>query len=307
MFTVNNYTDEDEHQCYAMSWEKGCKYIVVGRERGESGTPHLQGFICFADKKSLKQMQEFFPGAHFEEKRGTFKEASDYCKKEGDFFEWGVLPMDSGEKGAAMRELWQAAYDCIAAGDYKSVPIEATPFIKQVEYRLNKEKQQDRNLDILDTIEHEWHYGVPGSGKTHQAYERYPNIYVKDPKERWWDDYKGEDVVLIDDFDIYQKAMAGDMKRWLDKYKFKAPIKGGYMEIRPKKIIVSSNYHFNEIWEDEMTRAAIKRRVKVTFWPFKFGDARWPGNHTPVEETPKKTEIIHVHDVDGSEFDMEIS
>jgi len=53
------------------------------------------------------------------------------------------------------------------------------------------------------------------------------------------------------------------MKRWLDKYPFQAPVKGGYMLIRPKKIVVTSNYTVREIWSDEQTAGPIERRVRV--------------------------------------------
>jgi len=297
VFTVNNYTDEDEHQVWALPHYHGnVKYICVGKEVGESGTHHLQGYVYFNEKKSLKQLKEWFPTAHFEEKRGTHKQASDYCKKDGDFFEWGDLPADDcGAAGAAaMDALMSEAVECIRRGDYKSIPMAATHFIRHAEYRVRKEMQQDRNLEILDgELEHEWHYGVPRSGKTWKIHHDYPGIYVKDPKERWWDDYMGEDVVLIDDFDVYQKAMAGDIKRWLDRYKFKAPVKGGYLEIRPRKIIITSNYHPNEIWDDDVTRQAITQRVKIVHYPVRWNHPFGVGNvgTTEAEEPEEVMEI----------------
>lgn len=270
VFTVNNYTDEDEHQCWAMPWEvKDCKYICVGKEIGESGTPHLQGYIYFCQPKSLNQLKGFFPTAHFETRRGSHSQAADYCKKDGDFFEWGTLPMDDAAKGsagaAAMESLMETTMECIREGNFKGIPYAATHFIKACEYRLFKEQQQDINLEMIDgDMEHEWVYGEPGAGKSHKSRAENEGAYIKDPKKEWWDNYKGEEVVIIEDFDKYQVAQGGDMKRWLDRYSFKAQIKGGYLDIRPRKVIVTSNYHPNEIWDDAMTQAAITRRVKIT-------------------------------------------
>lgn len=57
------------------------------------------------------------------------------------------------------------------------------------------------------------------------------------------------------------------MKRWLDRYVAKVPVKGGYMNIRPQMIIITSNYHPRDIWEDEMTYKAIERRCKIVHFP----------------------------------------
>jgi len=198
VFTVNNYTDEDEHQVYAMAWEHPVRYIVVGKEVGESGTPHLQGFVCFKHQLALSSVKALFPTAHFEEKRGTFQQAADYCKKEGNYFEWGTLPMESGIAGAAaMDALMQEACECIRNGDYKSIPYAATHFIKAAEYRVLKETQQERNLQTIEgEMEHLWYYGKAGTGKSRKARDENPGAYLK-MCNKWWDCYDGQDTVLI--------------------------------------------------------------------------------------------------------------
>lgn len=267
VFTVNNYDDEDEHQVYALAWENLVRYICVGKEVGESGTRHLQGFVCFSQPKSLNQVKKLFPTAHFEEKRGTFQQASDYCKKDGDYFEWGSLPMDDNRKGdagaAAMEELMQRTCECIRKGDYKSIPYAATHHIKAAEYRVLKEAQQDRNLDIIDgEMEHLWYYGKAGTGKSRKARDENPGAYLK-MCNKWWDGYNGQDVVIIEDFDKDHKVLNHHMKIWADRYPFPAEVKGGKIDIRPKKVIVTSNYHPGEIWQEEQELRPILRRFKI--------------------------------------------
>ena len=103
-FTINNPTSPTLP-------EIDCRYLVYGRETGESGTPHLQGLIVFKNAKKFSQLKKQLPTAHLEVKRGTFKEASDYCKKDGDFTEIGELPDDPTEKGRKEKrryeELWE--------------------------------------------------------------------------------------------------------------------------------------------------------------------------------------------------------
>ncbi|AJD07533.1 replication-associated protein [Sewage-associated circular DNA virus-20] len=266
VFTVNNYDDEDEHQCWAMPWEvKDCKYICVGKEIGESGTPHLQGYICFTQLKSLNQLKGFFPSAHFETKRGTHQQAADYCKKDGDFFEWGTLPVDDcGSAGAAaMDELMGHTIECIRNGDYKGIPNAATHFIKAAEYRVLKEQQQDRNLATLDTLTHQWRWGKAGCGKSKPARDANPDAYLK-MCNKWWDGYTGQEVVIIEDFDPDHKCLVHHLKIWADRYAFPAEVKGGKIDIRPKTIIITSNYHPRDIFDREPDLEAIMRRFNVT-------------------------------------------
>lgn len=90
-FTLNNWTEE-EHVSIIDFCNTLCKYAVVGKETGEAGTPHLQGFIIL----NRSQRLSFVRGrcslrAHWEIARGTSQQAADYCKKENDYTEIGEL------------------------------------------------------------------------------------------------------------------------------------------------------------------------------------------------------------------------
>lgn len=93
-FTLNNYTENEDNLIRALSETNEVSYLVFGYEVGAQGTPHLQGYVCFSGRKSLRQAKLFLhcERVHLEAKRGTPKQASDYCKKEGLFFEAGVIP-----------------------------------------------------------------------------------------------------------------------------------------------------------------------------------------------------------------------
>lgn len=268
VFTLNNPTEEDQDTVYGLhTIDPHVVYAVVGMEVGASGTPHYQGFLCFSQPKSLKQLREIFDKAHYEPKRGTFQQAADYCKKDGNYYEWGTLPMDQDKRGAAgkdaFEEMMRETIELVRAGNYKDIHAVMTTHIRACEYRILKEQQQMRNLLTLDgDMEHVWYWGPAGTGKSLKARTENPGCYLK-MCNKWWDGYNGEDVVLIEDFDKNHNVLVHHMKIWADRYAFKAEVKGGCIDIRPKKIIVTSNYAPEEIWHDLADLEPILRRFEV--------------------------------------------
>lgn len=95
--TLNNYTEVEEASFIAKI-QPLATYYVYGKEVAPTtGTPHLQFMVCFISKKRLTAVKKLLRNdAHWEIKSGnsTFKQASDYCKKDGNFVEWGVLPKE---------------------------------------------------------------------------------------------------------------------------------------------------------------------------------------------------------------------
>lgn len=95
VFTLNNYVPADITRLTELA--ESVEYIVYGRETGESGTPHLQGFVVFKSNHRLDAARnKISDRAHLEVARGTSKQASDYCKKDADFDEFGTLPGKQG-------------------------------------------------------------------------------------------------------------------------------------------------------------------------------------------------------------------
>jgi len=96
-FTINNWTRADEDTFELLGDQ--LSYLVYGYEEGEQGTPHLQGYLIFKDIKRFGQVQALLPwGAHIEQKRGSSRQAAEYCKKGGLFKEVGSIPR-SGSGG----------------------------------------------------------------------------------------------------------------------------------------------------------------------------------------------------------------
>lgn len=207
-------------------------------------------------------MKALLPTAHLEKRRGTGKEASDYCKKDGDFEEYGTLAPGRGAAGGeANKRRYEEAFDTAKKGDLDDVDKDL--LIRH--YHAFKRIKQDYQVapPPLDECCGYWYYGPPNTGKSYAARERHPGYYDK-PCNKWFDGYRGEETIILDDFDHQHKVLGHHLKRWADRYAFPAEQKGTTVQIRPKRIIVTSNYRIEEIFcEDPVLVRALERRFTV--------------------------------------------
>nr|WAE42483.1 MAG: replication associated protein [Cressdnaviricota sp.] len=256
-FTINNYTEDDEYLMYDWCQCGECTYCVVGDEIGEEEeTPHLQGYIYFPTLKSFKQMKELHGTAHWEKQKGTIDEASDYCKKEGKFIEGGVKPMSDKQKGdegkQSIAERWALAKE----GRFEELPpeqIKTYMFIHAMSHEVH---------DLDGEFENLWIVGPSGCGKSRWVRDNHAGFYTK-PMSKWWDGYQHEETVLVDDLDPeHGKWIGYYLKIWADRYKFNAEVKGGMLQARPKRIIVTSQYTIRECFTDPKTVEALERRFR---------------------------------------------
>lgn len=71
--------------------------IIVGKEVGENGTPHLQGFIKFKKPMRLTSVKKILDRAHWEPAKGNDQQNLKYCSKQEVCLKKGVF--SSGERG----------------------------------------------------------------------------------------------------------------------------------------------------------------------------------------------------------------
>lgn len=263
-FTINNPSTWDDLDIESLSTEPSVQYLVYGLERGELGTSHYQGFVRFKSLKSFDQIQRALQRAHIEPQRGTNQQAADYCKKENQFKEFGILPQ---ENGARTREMWKEVIQLSESGDLESIK-ERFPHI----YFLHLKRIIDlrlRHSGIMPgPLRNEWWVGPTGTGKSRRLWEMYPQHFQKSCN-KWWDGYNDEDVVAIEEFSPeHGKYLGHYMKIWADRYPFTPEIKGSHLKrIRPTKIIVLSNYSIEDCFEKVQDVEPIKRRFQVIHFP----------------------------------------
>jgi len=253
-FTINNHSDKDVETLSKVEVD----YIVYGVEKGESGTPHLQGYLCWGQRKSFAATKATLgPKVHLERAKGSPKQASDYCKKDGDFTERGRLPGGQGQ-----RTDLQQVYEEIKNGANLRTIAEFNP-TAAIKYstgilRLQQFMRPDRTKP--PTIWTFW--GATGTGKTRRVWEfaDLEKLWLH-PGGPWFDGYMGHETVLFDDFDGSWFKITYLLKL-LDRYVFTVPVKGGFTWWAPTIIYITSNidpHDWFPMAKEEHKKALLRR------------------------------------------------
>jgi len=273
ILTLNNPKHGFDDLNGIVDWD----YIVAGNEIAKSGTPHLQCYVYFKDRKLLSTVKKYVPRGHWRIARGTPEHNWAYCTKDGDYFEVGQLPDTRGGASGGRKRAENFRLNINFAKQGRMDLVEENDPISYVtHYHAYKRIQQD-NPVIPPNLRKpcgEWIWGPPGVGKSYAARMENPSLYDK-PANKWFDGYRGEDTVLIDDFDLVHAVLGHHLKRWGDRYAFPAEMKGTTVTLRPKKIVITSNYSIDEVFTEPSLNAAIKRRFKQRHFiqPSFFNDA----------------------------------
>jgi len=256
VFTLNNWTAADIDYLDSLP----VRYLVYGKETAPStGTPHLQGYIVFANGKTVTAARTVLRRCRIAVAAGTPSQASVYCKKDGDFVERGDLPADPAQRGSDEADRWITAWDSAKRGDFEAIPAD----IRIRSYSTLKRIFQDYMPAVLPLPDvcGIWIFGLSGSGKTRSVLQSFPDAFIK-PRNQWWDGYQDEPTVLLDDVDKFDVKLGGALKHWADFAPFIAEIKGGSKKIRPRQLIITSQYCIGDIWQDAETRTALTRRFR---------------------------------------------
>lgn len=233
------------------------QYLVCGRETcPATGRIHIQGFVAFKIRTKLSTLRNWLPGAHFERAKGTPVEASEYCKKDGVYTEYGELPtcVSSSDKFKESINLARAGRLDDVAKNYPGLFLRYKRSLETCVRFTNVE---------LDNSCGVWIQGPPRCGKDYSV-RQLKSVFVK-MLNKWWDGYNDERYVLISDVDQSCQWLGNFLKIWCDRYAFNAEIKGGVINIRPKKIFVTSNYDMSEIFDGKVLQA-LDARFTVYDW-----------------------------------------
>lgn len=235
------------------------QYCIYGNEVcPTTGRKHKQGYVCFKNRVRMPFLKSLDDTAHWEMKRGTVEEAVEYCKKDGDYHEYGELPVEAGKRQAnefkiVLELAKQGKFDEIEDGPYLGTYIR---------YKKTFDSYDRRSYEDLPEPRGIWVYGDPGTGKDSNVKVKY-NPFVKS-HNKWWDGYNDEENVLWSDLDPDEmRYFFNYFKQWADRYPFNAEYKGGSKKIHPKRFIVTSNHSIDQLYLGDIQTKALKRRFDV--------------------------------------------
>lgn len=264
-FTLNNYTEEDLTFWDSAVLNNVVTYVLYAKEVGqECGTPHLQGYLELAKKKTLKGLKSTLQATiHLEVAKGSLAQQVAYISKQSTPVTFGT-PMAQGKRNDL-----EEVKDLLDSGASMAA-IAETHFSNFIRYERGFRSyinlsRQSRNRDPPEVYAL---VGKPGTGKTRYVHDKHEDIWSWGG-DRWFDGYDGHEIALFDDFD------GGDLSyrmllRVLDRYPMKVPVKGGFSVWIPRRIYLTSNLR-PEQWYNLEDPAALLRRIKVIEFPLAEG------------------------------------
>lgn len=240
LITINNPIEKGYTHEYIkeqLSKFKSCVYWCISDEQGmQDNTYHTHIFLACSNAVRFSTIKKRFDGGHFDMCKGTSQQNKDYVFKEGKYAgsakedtrldgtqeEWGELPI---ERQGARNDLADV-YDMIKSGMTNYDILELCP-----EQMLNLDSidrtrliiQQDKFKSTFRNLEVTYIYGSTGSGKTRYVMEKYgyENVYRVTNYKNPFDCYKGQDVILFDEF--RSSLPLADMLKYLDGYPVDLP------------------------------------------------------------------------------------
>lgn len=256
-FTLNNWT-EDEYKEIVEEFAtvENTRYLIIGKE-GKRRTPHLQGYVELKNARRWTTLTKFNKRIHWETRRKSPQAAADYCKKEGDFEEWGDLPKQG--KRSDLEVIGKLFEDGLKIKDVAmQFPAQYIRYHKGMEklYELHQEPRKEKPICV-------WLSGKAGLGKTEYALRKHgeENVFIKD-EAKWWGTYDHQEAILIDDFDPIEWNYRRFL-RLLDKNRYEGETKGGHIQFNSKYIYISCEFPPEHFWRGNELEQVLGRFTEI--------------------------------------------
>lgn len=272
-FTCNNYEDEQREWLGTLCLDGIAKYCCYQPELApETGTPHLQGYVVFANPRTFQgAIQLFGPRFHLEPARGSLESNVEYCSKsESRDTDAGFGFIEHGERstcegtgsGSGTRTDLAVIAKRLRDGESESSIAEDHPASYIMYTRgIRSLAQQYVHRRSFKSIVY-WYWGPTGTGKTRAAAEEAPDAYWKSSAHQWWDGFDGTSDVIIDDYRA-SFCQFNELLRLLDRYPYQVQYKGGCMQFCARKIFITAPKDPRSCWDSrtEEDIAQLERRI----------------------------------------------
>jgi len=274
----DNWLRGEEPPLLDPSLWKDCSYCIYQLELGnKTSRLHYQGYLECVGQKTWSFMHENWEGletAHFEVRKGTQMEAINYCKK-GDTaldgpWEYGEAK-EQGKRSDLLdikRKIDEMQPIRTIQEDHFASFVRHSKFFK--EYK--RQKTPARNFKTKTFL----FVGLPGHGKSTmmKILARYIGSYYKATNKKgsgqYWDDYDGEDVIILDEFDG-SRMTPTDFNDLADEHECVLPVHGGAgHQMVSKYLFIGSNYCPSQWWR-KRSKAQLRQTTRRIDVVFKFG------------------------------------
>lgn len=254
-------------------------YCLADEIGGETQTFHTHIYIAFSSGVRFSSLLKKFQGGHFEMANGTSEQNRDYVFKQGKWkntekettniadshVEFGEMPVERQGKRNDLDDL----YDMIKSGLSNYEIIETCPqymlCVDKIE-RCRQIIQEEKYKDSWRNVEVTYISGVTGTGKTRGVMELYgySNCYRVTDYLHPFDSYKGQDVVIFEEFRSSLKI--DDMLKYLDGYPVEFPARYANKIACFTKVYIISNIDLEKQYpnvqnEEKETYEAFLRRI----------------------------------------------
>lgn len=265
--TINNWSEEDYLQLTSLEYV----YLIIGKEVGEQGTPHLQAYVHLRKNSRLRALSSQLPRAHLTLAKGSAAQNRVYCSKSGDYVEYGELPRQ-GKRNDLIpfrNDVQSGSTDQELSLQYLHIMAAYPRFATTIRSIVGRAEQNERirSHHPFPTVTYIW--GPTSTGKTSSVYARHDpadiySVRFKSDGHIWFDGYEGQKIILIDEF--YGQCKPQDVLQLLRPYQVRMETKGGVVWPVYDQVYITSNLPPHDLYRSipESVRQAILARITTT-------------------------------------------
>lgn len=258
------FTDFDvtpEHQEVLKAYVE-FTYVIVGLEVcPNTQRQHLQGYAELKDKVAIGTLRALMPQGHFENRRGMAAEAATYCKKEGNFWEVGVMKQQGKRSDIA------TVKDMMRGGAGMEHIITNTDSYQAMSFAIKALPFFEQKRDWVPVVH--WFHGPSGTGKTSTAYEgaiaKYGRVHIQNAACPWWQGYDAHEAVIIDEVRAGSALNFVTLLSLLDRYPCTIECKGGSRQFLAREIWLTSPFDPHTMYHrgEEEVRQLLRRLTEI--------------------------------------------
>lgn len=251
--TLRETVDQDLVYWNDICTNDNIKYMVIGAKEKEDSDKnvHRHMYLELKTPRNIGCVKKYIGDfkAHLEPRHGSCTEAKDYVIKEGLFFEFGSIGNKQGNRTDLHNMVKEIVSGKKTLGTLVQEESNAIKYINCITKAVNVVKYEDsigkfRKVRVIVLK------GESGTGKSKRAFEWFNKAYSL-PRATggniWWDNYTGQDTVLIEDFD--GGVMTFDYwKTICDGYPMQVPVKGGFAAANWTTIVITTVENPSEWW-----------------------------------------------------------